>query len=315
MKRLSQRMREHVALFVAALTFSLNAMAAEPTLLSFRDVLNRKPVPVAEHRIAYGKDPLQFADLWLPKGAGPYPVVVYVHGGCWLASLPGVELTHFMAAGLRDLGFAVWEIEYRRLGHAGGGYPGTFQDVADATEHLRNIAAQYSLDLNRVIATGHSAGGHLALWLAARPRIAKSSALFSANPLPIHAVVGVAAIADISHYALNGPGACGADTVDRLVSLSTRGKPNRADAFLDTSPADLLPLNVPQILIQGARDPIVPPAQGAHYAARAEAVKERVEVVTIPNAGHFELIAPWTPAWGPITEVFKRALPTVARAK
>ena len=97
--------------------------------LSFRDVLQRPPIK-ADQRIAYGSDALQFGDLWLPSskdhGAGPYPTVILIHGGCWRADLPGVELTHFMADDLRKSGFAVWEIEYRRVGHAGGGYPALF---------------------------------------------------------------------------------------------------------------------------------------------------------------------------------------------
>ncbi|HST91259.1 MAG TPA: alpha/beta hydrolase, partial [Brevundimonas sp.] len=108
------------------------------------------PRQAADHRLFYGADPLQFGELWLPRSGGRHPVVVLIHGGCWRADLPGLELMDYMAADLRDRGYAVWNIEYRRIGHPGGGYPGTFQDVAAALDHLRALGPAHGLDLRRV---------------------------------------------------------------------------------------------------------------------------------------------------------------------
>lgn len=278
--------------------------------LTFTDILKRPPIQ-ADTRIAYGKDPLQFGDLWLPPASadnGPHPVIVLIHGGCWLADLPGVELTHFMADDLRKSGFAVWELEYRRVGHPGGGYPGTFLDVANGTDFLREIAGKYHLDLSRVIATGHSAGGHLALWLAARPHLPKDSPINLPSPLPIHRVVGVAAISDLAYYAKAGAHACGDDTVARLLDVDVRGKMDKLAPFRDTSPTQLFPIRVKQILVYGVYDAIVPPSMGLRHQMQAAAKKETVEVITIANAGHFELISPWTAPWKEVLAVFMRAL-------
>lgn len=297
-------------LWFSVIIVVFHALVGGPLLaqtLSFQDIL-RRPAIKSDVRIAYGSDPLQFGDLWLPPGKGPHPVVVLIHGGCWLAELPGVELTHFMADDLRNNGFAVWEIEYRRLGHQGGGYPGTFLDVANGTDHLRTIASKYHLSLDKVIASGHSAGGHLALWLAARPRIPEKSALSLPQPLPINQVIGVAAISDLAFYAKAGAHACGDDTVARLLDTESRGKTDSVAPFRDTSPTELLPIGVKQFLIHGVYDGIVPPSIGLRYRTKAAAAGETVGLLAIAGAGHFELIAPWTEPWKDVLAVFKQAV-------
>src|SRR5262245_6784070 len=120
----------------------------------------------AGERISYGTDPLQFGELTLPAGQGPHPLVINVHGGVWLAAY-SIDHTHAMARALADSGFAVWNLEYRRVGHEGGGWPGTFLDVSHGVEHARALASSRPIDLARVCLMGHSAGGHLALWLGA----------------------------------------------------------------------------------------------------------------------------------------------------
>src|SRR5215831_13827844 len=121
-------------------------------------------------RLAYGAEPLQFGDLYLPDQSDRRATVILIHGGYWRARY-GLDLMDGLAEDLARRGYAAWNIEYRRVGHTGGGWPGTFQDVALATDFLRILAPYYRLDLTKVIPIGHSAGGHLALWLAARPRI------------------------------------------------------------------------------------------------------------------------------------------------
>ena len=217
------------------------------------------------------------------------------------AGKPGPELVRFLADDLRKQGVAVWSLTYRRVGHAGGGYPGTFNDIANGVDHLRALREKYSLDLDRMVVTGHSAGGHLALWAAARSRIPTGSAIgvdASTTPLVFKAVVGIAAIPDLAHFARAGAHACGEKTVDQLVDIANRRATGAAAnaPYCDTSPSEMLPLGVKQILIHGVYDGIVPPSIGWRYQSMAEKKGDAIELVTLENAGHFELIAPWTPS-------------------
>jgi acetyl esterase/lipase len=293
------------SLAISAATFliasaSVSAFAGP---ISFTDLLAR-PRPVATQRIHYGDAPSQFADMWLPAGNGPHPVAVLIHGGCWRADLPGVDLMAYAAEDLRQHGIAVWNIEYRRIGEAGGGYPGSFQDIATAFDWLRKLAKPDKLNLKTVVAVGHSAGGQLALWAAARHRLPKSSPLRGDNPLPIKAVVSLAGIDDLAAYRADGPRACGGPRViDLLVGSATRGP---WDVFKDTSPAEMLPIGVPQAVMSGALDPIVPASFGHAYAAKAVAAGDSVQETTIDEAGHFELIDPQSKAFDKIRSAIGR---------
>jgi acetyl esterase/lipase len=194
-------------------------MAAD--LVSYRDLLAR-PHDAPDAHIAYGSGPQQFVELWLPRTKGPHPVVLLVHGGCWLSELPGLELMDPMAQALRDKGLAVWNIEYRRIGAQGGGYPATFLDASAAADALPANAAKYGLDLHHVVAVGHSAGGHLAMWLAARRHLPASSPLRATNPLAIHGVVSLAGILDLKGYREDGAACGGAPTVDGITGAMSR---------------------------------------------------------------------------------------------
>lgn len=263
-------------------------------LLTYRELLARPQTERGE-RIAYGAGPQQFGEMWLPRGPGPHPVVVMIHGGCWQAALPGLELQHELSRALRDEGYAVWNVEYRRLGHEGGGYPGTFQDAAAATDHLRTLARSRPLDLSRVVTVGHSAGGHLASWVAARPRLPTDSPLRSADPLPVAGAVSLAGIDDLAAYRADGPDACGGpDTIDRLVDA--RGRAGR-DVYADTSLFALAPTGARLRVITGGRDPIVPSRFGWAFAERARQAGDDAEYLNLPEAGHFELIDPRSAAW------------------
>lgn len=257
--------------------------------ISFSDLLAR-PRGAADATIAYGPGLQQFGELWLPTGQGPFPVVVLIHGGCWQADLPGTELMDYLAADLRDRGYAVWNLEYRRIGHPGGGWPGTFTDVATGLDHLRTIAGPRGLDLSRVVLVGHSAGGHLVNWAVARSGLPRSSPLWTADPLPAKGVVSLAGINDLEAFRATGPDRCGGPrTIDDLVSAATRAG---QDIYADTSPARLAAPPAPVVVVSGELDPIVPPTFGPPFAARWSATE-----LTISGAGHFELIDPTSPAW------------------
>ena len=299
-------------LMITALAGLLSLNACAPSQAVIDPVETRAPITfsqllaqpraAADRRIAYGPDPLQFGELWLPRGQGRHPVIVLIHGGCWRADLPGLELMDYMAADLRDRGYAVWNLEYRRIGHPGGGYPGTFQDIAAGLDHLRVMARQDRLDLRRVAVSGHSAGGHLALWAGARDRLPSGSPLGSASPLPIRGVVSLAGIADLDAYRRTGPDACGGPaTIDGLVGLR---QPGGRDVFVDTSPPALLPLGDRQIVISGALDPIVPPRFGQDYVTVAVAAGDPARSIVLEGAGHFEVIDPTSAVWPRILDAY-----------
>jgi acetyl esterase/lipase len=270
-----------------------SASEASPPI-TFRDLLARNRA-MPDVVIPYGAAPQQFGELWLPRGPGPHPTLIMIHGGCWLAELPGTELMAYTSADLRDHGFAVWSIDYRRIGHDGGGYPGTFTDTAQAADLLRQLAPAHNLDLQHVVAIGHSAGGHLAAWLAGRKRIVPSSPLHAADPLPVSAVVSLAGIVDLEAYRAEGPDACGGPpTIDALTGVATR---RSQDVHADTSPIRLLPMGISQISVSGQLDVIVPPQFGTAYARAAAASGDRVRDMILEGAGHFELIDPSSPAW------------------
>jgi acetyl esterase/lipase len=290
---------------------ALSTMNAHAQLLTFKNILDRTDRPQPTQKISYGAHADQYGELWLPPNAGAnakHPIVILVHGGCWRADLPGPELVAFLADDLRKQGVAVWSITYRRVGTRAENfspYPDTFRDVAAATEMLRTLAPKHNLDLNRIVSTGHSAGGHLAMWIAARHRLPNDSALTQSNPLKIHATVGIAAIADLQVGKSMSAHACGAETVDLLIDTKNR----KEQAFRDTSLTPLLPLGVQQVLVSGVYDAIVAPAQAMRYRERAKEKNETVTLVTLDNAGHFELIAPWTAQGAAVVREIVKALP------
>lgn len=246
--------------------------------------------PAPNHTIPYGSAPQQFGHLRLPKGAGPHPVVVFIHGGCYLAEY---SIAHAAAAeqALADAGYAVWSLEYRRVGDQGGGWPATFQDLALGTDHLRTIAKTYPLDLKRVVSAGHSAGGNSALWLAGRSRIPKESPLWTANPLPIGGVLALAPAGDFAEmHAKNG---CGG-VMERLIG----GSPSQLrDRYRAASPGELAPIGVPQAFVIAGQDAAFRDF-GRSLAAIAKSAGERdIQMVEAPQAGHFDVIAPTTATW------------------
>mgnify|MGYP001551868213 CR=1 FL=1 len=257
----------------------------------------------ADEVVHYGPAPSQVAELFLPKAKGPHPVVVLLHGGCFLKQYEGFAQTSALAADLAGRGYAVWNVEYRKLGEAGAGYPGTFQDVATAVDGLRAEAPKYDLDLRRVVAVGHSAGGHLALWAASRGKLPASSPLWTADPMKIGAVISLAGIGDLEGQGKAFALPCGDDTIDRLVDTAHRKHP-----FADTSPAELLPTGVKVVMVHGVFDSVMPPYTGRDYVLKVRKAGDKAEVVTIPDAGHFDLVIPTTAAWRVIAGIVEREI-------
>lgn len=251
------------------------------------------PNPPADHIISYGEDDLQYGELRLPDGPGPYPVIVLIHGGCWLAQY---DIAHIrkLAAALTKAGIATWTIEYRRVGDPGGGWPGTFDDVANATDHLLMLAGQHDLDLDRVLVAGHSAGGHLAIWLGNRPQQ-------WSGKLEPKAVLALAPAADLAY--LHQQNVCGG-VVDGLMGGSPEQFPER---YLLGSGTGRLPLQVPQTIVIGQYDENWAPV-GYRYVEAARQLGQSPHLIIATESGHFEMIDPDSTTWPLVLEAARSAL-------
>ncbi|MFL5734797.1 MAG: alpha/beta hydrolase family protein [Chloroflexia bacterium] len=263
------------------------------------DILSLPPPPSGA-RLSYGPDEHHFGELRLPPGDGPHPTLIVIHGGFWRARYDLLHIGHLSAA-LTAAGFATWTIEYRRLGNPGGGYPGTFHDVAQATRHLTDLAPHHNLDLSRVATIGHSAGGHLAFWLAACHNIPPGDPLHVDNPLPLAGAISLAGVSDLRRAWELG-------LSDTVVEQLLGGTPFQVPArYAAASPIELRPLGVPQTLIHGTEDDIVPYEISVRYHAAAQSTSDAVHLIPLPGAGHFEPIDPRSKEW-PTVESAVRSL-------
>jgi acetyl esterase/lipase len=258
----------------------------------------KRPRPEPDATIRYGDKTNQLVDVWMPAGKGPHPIVLMVHGGCWQSDVADRRIMNWIADDLRKRGIAVWNIEYRGVDREGGGYPGTFLDVAAAADALKAHAAEYHLDLSHLVAVGHSAGGHLALWLAARPRLPAGSALRVGDPIRIHKVVSLGGLPDLEEQARPPGSGCGMEVIPQI----------SGGRFDETSIPRLAPLGVPQALVNGLQDRIIPTHYAGDYQSAMQAKGDTVSVRMIDHTGHVELIAPESGAWAAAVEEIQRGL-------
>ncbi|MGV7207905.1 alpha/beta hydrolase [Oxalobacteraceae bacterium A2-2] len=277
-------------LMAAALAGGAGAAAAAP--MTLQDYLAMGG-PAPDHHVAYGAAPSQYAELFLPSGPGPFPLAAIIHGGCWTVQFGGIVQMRAMAADLVRHGVAVWNVEYRRYDEPGGGYPGMYQDVGAALDRLRTLAPQHRLDLGRVVLVGHSAGGHLAQWGAARARLPAASPLYAADPLPVRAVVSLGGLADLRNEEALIQSSCDRSRA-QLAGLPSAARP---DVYSDTSPAELLPTGVPLVLVHGELDTISPPRVGEDYARRARAAGDEAEMIVLPGGSHYDEVSAASPTW------------------
>ncbi|HEY3740723.1 MAG TPA: prolyl oligopeptidase family serine peptidase [Bryobacteraceae bacterium] len=236
------------------------------------------PAPPYDHKIAYGDDPNQFGYLRLPKSAGPHPVAIVIHGGFWRAAFD-LEHSGHMCAALTRAGIATWSLEYRRIGDAGGGWPGTCEDVLRGASHLRKLAAEYPLNASRAVVVGHSAGGHLALWLAAqkKPRL--------------RGVVSLAGVADLRKaWELK----LSVNVVEEFMDGSPAELPS---AYRQASPIECVPFGIPTRILHGDVDNVVPIDISIGFQAAASAAGDDSKLTTLPGADHFCVIDPRSPEW------------------
>jgi acetyl esterase/lipase len=258
---------------------------APSTLRALLD-LRRPP-----RREAYGDHRSQRAELHLPDGPGPYPVVVVLHGGFWRARR-SLRYMRPICADLARNGWAAWNVEYRRVGRSdGGGWPATFADVGAGIDHLATLDAR--LDLNRVAALGHSAGGHLALWGAARPSLPDGAPGAAPRVRITAGVAGLAAASDLEATPdLYAPGGAVLD----LMGCTPTSAPD--DRYALANPIRRLPLGVPVLLIHGDADETVPPRRSRDFAAAARAAGDQVTLIEPSGKGHRTAIDPRGAAFG-----------------
>ena len=283
-----------------AVAICLTATSSLAQRLGPRDV-DTLPSRAPQLRSAYGSDSLQFGELRMPSGSGPFPVAVIIHGGCWTRGFATLKNTAAVASALIDDGIATWNIEYRQVGDPGGGWPNTFLDVGTGIDYLRTLAARYPLDLSRVVFIGHSAGAHLALWAGGRVHLASGSTIRGLTPLAARAAVAIDGPADLA--SLIGPDAriCGKPVIAPLMGGTPEAVPER---YRDGSPRAMLPLGVRQYLV-GAT--VLTAADAQSYDTAARAAGDSVSVLVDTTGGHFGVIAPGTPFWPPVHTIILQA--------
>jgi acetyl esterase/lipase len=247
--------------------------------------LETKP-PAPDARLAYGQDPNQFVELRLPPGRGPHPVVFFIHGGYWRAKYDLTYAGHLCGA-LKKAGIASWNVEYRRVGNPGGGWPGTFEDIRSAYQllqgHEKDSLAH--LDLKRLCVAGHSAGGHLAVCLAA----------FEPT---VNRVLSLAGVLDLHRaWELH----LSNDAVVEFLG----GTPSQVpEHYREASPAERAVPHAVQKLVHGTADEDVPYEISKTYAERKKKSGEKVELITLPGTGHFEIVDPGSSIWPKMEQLF-----------
>lgn len=289
----------------AALVLAL--LAATPALAQRMRPADVDKLPSSAPALteAYGKEPTQVGDLRLPAGPGPHPVVIVIHGGCWWKGFATRQNTAALASRLTEKGFATWNIEYRQAGEkdkdgkysgdAGAGWPGTFNDWAAATDHLRDLAKRYPIDLARLAVTGHSAGAHAALWVASRHKLPKDSDIASPDPLKIGAVVAIDGPADPSSEIETFEKGCGVPAGKAMFGGTPAEQPKR---WAEGSPQGQLPLDVKSGLVSASL--FLSPTAAAKWVTEARKGKGKSSALILGGTGHFEVIAPGSPVWSQV---------------
>ncbi|MBI3476068.1 MAG: alpha/beta hydrolase [Acidobacteria bacterium] len=244
--------------------------------MSAEDILSLPP-PAADQRVAYGEDPNQFVDVRVPGGKGPFPALLNIHGGFWRAKYDLVHAGHLCEA-LRSAGVATFNIEYRRVGNEGGGWPGSFADIRSAYNYIRQAHGRFHLDEKRVTAMGHSAGGQLALCLAGHEPSLQSA-------------ISLAGVVDLKRtFTLH----LSNDAVVEFLG----GTPSEVpEHYHEADPMELRVPRARQWLLHGTKDDTVPVSFSRDYAAAKKKTGETVELIEVAQAGHFDFIDPRSEAF------------------
>jgi acetyl esterase/lipase len=275
--------------------------SSNPRLMTPAD-LGKLPIKPADKRIAYGSLPEQFGELRIPAGAGPHPLVILVHGGCF--KLGSAQYMGMIGDALKDEGIATWNVEYRQVTR-GGGWPTTYLDVAKGIDYVRAIAGENKLDLNHAVLVGHSAGGHLALWSAARSRVPAKSEIHTSNPLKVRGVVNLAGPVDMTANIKGYETLCRDSVITTLMGGTPATVPQR---YADASPIRLVPLGVPQVIVMGTYEDFVPRPIAETYVSAATKAGDSARLIVIPGMGHFEITTTHEPSWSVVRAAIRSLL-------
>jgi acetyl esterase/lipase len=255
--------------------------------MSAEDILT-KPQPPPDERIAYGADPNQFFEVRLPRTKPPHPVLLNIHGGFWRARYDLAHTGHICEA-LRSEGLATFNLEYRRVGNLGGGWPGTFEDIRAAYRFIQQAHSRFHLDLDTLVAMGHSAGGQLAVCLVA-------------HEPAIHRVISLAGVVDLKK-------ALALHLSNDAVAEFLGGRPEAVpDHYREADPMKLSIPQAKQWLIHGSEDDIVPPEFSREYVREKDKAREEAVLAEIPHAGHFDLIDPAAEAFKKVKDEVQAAV-------
>lgn len=260
-------------------------------------------------RFSYGPETLQFGELHLPAAEGPFPTAILIHGGFWRIPYNYTLMTG-LAQDLAARGIAAWNIEYRRVGDTGGGWPNTLLDVARAAAFLRTLP---QVDQQRIVAIGHSAGGHLALWLAGYFRRvgfnlnydAPSDVPVTPPDIPVTPLAGVISQAGVTNLITSWQLNLGEGAASELLGGEIDEVPLR---YTLASPGAMLPLKVPQVMIHGTADDRVPFEMSEAYTREAQAKGDQATLIKLEGVDHFALIDPTSAAWATTVEALKQLL-------
>jgi acetyl esterase/lipase len=254
-----------------------------------------RPHPAFDKSVAYGSDPQQFAEVRFPAERGRFPLLLVIHGGFWRSEYDLSHMGSFCAA-LTERNVVTANLEYRRIGNEGGGWPGTFQDVSLACDQLLQLfSSDHRIDVKNASVCGFSAGGHLALWLTSRHRIPESSTIRNMGSTRITRAISLAGVCDLRTAWKQR---LGNGIVDQLI-----GSPDKhPERYLAGSPIELLPTQTEQVLIHGTMDPIVPISQSELFVQKARKLGDNPRFAKLDGYGHFELIDPQSEAWPQVME-------------
>lgn len=267
-------------------------------VLTFTIITLALPVyTLAQTKISYGLDPLQYGELSLPAGDGPFPVVTFLHGGCWRSSEDMINRYRAMSKAMTEHGIAAWNLQYRGATSPGGGWPGTWQDIANGFDALKKVAESYPIDLQQAVVVGHSSGGHFGAWLAMRSQLPPHSEIYvepQVNPMALVMTDAYINPLMIDSIGETGEIYCGEPLLEKLVGGSVE---DNIDNFLQISPLEWLPWGIPQeyvvstyrypvslprVLAQGKTSMRTPP----DYPALAVIAGDEINVRVISNESH-----------------------------
>lgn len=251
--------------------------------------LVERPQPKPDETISYGDDDLQVIDIWRPKSNSSeelFPAVIMVHGGCWQTEIAERDLMNWIADDLRNHSVGVWNIEYRGVDR-NGGYPATYHDVAAAADLFATQATKYGFKTDTVIAIGHSAGGHLALWLGNRPALPTTSAIRGQSPIRIDMAISQGGLPDLQAGSARNGHPCGTEAPTAMSGSD----------LTQTSPPEMKPAAARQVLFHNTLDKIAPPQFARQYVSKVTAKGVDVLLMETPAEGHVELVAPDSKSW------------------